>query len=79
MICGIAGAVLSLFALGLLPSVAAVILGHIGIARQPNARPLSLTGLVTGYVGIGISLLWGIIIVIFVIASLSSGANYRTY
>ena len=79
MICGIAGAFLSLFAFGFLPSVAAVILGHIGIRRQPNARALAITGLVTGYIGIAISLIWGLIIVFIVIAAISHGNGVGAY
>lgn len=72
MILGIAGVFLSLFGWGLLPAIAGVVTGHIAQKRQPYAKPFWLTGLITGYVGIGISLIWGLFLVLIVIAGLSS-------
>jgi hypothetical protein len=60
LVCGIAGVLLSLFSFGFLPALAAVILGHMAQKRQPHAKAMWMTGLVTGYIGIGISILWGI-------------------
>lgn len=79
MICGIAGVFLSLFSAGFLPSLAAVILGHIASKRQPQARALSLTGLITGYIGLGISILWGVILVIALIAHGTASYHFGTY
>lgn len=72
LIIGIASVLLSFASLGLLPSIAAVILGHLGQRRQPYARPLWLTGLITGYIGLGISLIWLLFGLITVIVGLSS-------
>jgi hypothetical protein len=72
MILGIAGVFFSFFyGIGLFPSIAAVITGHMARKRQPHARGLSLAGLITGYIGIGISVFWvaGIIILFVVIGS----------
>lgn len=55
MVLGIAGIVGALFWLGFLPAIAAVITGHLAKKRQPWARGFWLTGLITGYVGIGIA------------------------
>jgi hypothetical protein len=72
LITGIAGAFFSLFyGFGLFPSIAAVITGHIARKRQPYARGLWLAGLITGYVGIAICLLW-IALAIFVFAYFAS-------
>lgn len=80
MVCGIGGLVLSLFGFGFLPAVAAVILGHIAQKKQPYARAFWITGLITGYVGIGISVIFGLIILFFTLASLGTigylGTNY---
>jgi hypothetical protein len=57
MVCGIVGLVLSVFLLGFLPAVAGVILGHIGMRKEPLAKGFSLTGLITGYVGVAVSLI----------------------
>lgn len=65
MICGSTGVLLSLVSLGLLPSVAGVVLGHLGSRRQPHARALSSTAMITGYVGIGLSVLWIVAFAVF--------------
>jgi hypothetical protein len=66
MILGIASIVFSVYGFGLFPGIAAVITGHLGRKRQLQARGFSLAGLITGYVGIGIAVLWiaGIIVVV---------------
>lgn len=52
MVLGIAGIVLVfLFAV---PSVLAVILGHVALKKEPAGRGMALAGLITGYIGIGI-------------------------
>ena len=48
---------LVLFGSGVLFSIAGVVLGHVGQKRERHARGFWLTGLITGYVGIGLSLL----------------------
>jgi Domain of unknown function (DUF4190) len=72
LVTGIAGAFFSLFyGFGLFPSIAGIITGHLARKRQPYARGMWLAGLITGYIGLGISLLWiaGIIVFIVVLAS----------
>ncbi|MBU2386283.1 MAG: hypothetical protein KJ659_12465 [Actinobacteria bacterium] len=54
------GLLLSFVGFGLLPALAGVILGHLGLKREPHARGMAIAGLVTGYIGLGISILWGI-------------------
>jgi hypothetical protein len=62
LVCGIAGVVLFFSGIGFLPALAGVILGHIAQKRQPYARGLWLTGLITGYIGVALGLLVGIAI-----------------
>ncbi len=72
MVLGIVGIVFSLgYGFGLFPSIAAVITGHLARKRQPHARGYWLAGLVCGYVGLGISLLWiaGLIIIAVILIS----------
>ena len=76
MIVGIASVLLAFVSVGLLPAIAAVVLGHLAQRRQSYARPLWLTGLVTGYVGLGISLIWGLFVLIGIIAAFSDGYGY---
>jgi hypothetical protein len=71
MILGIAG----LF-LGLLLSVGAVITGHIAQRKQPYARGFWLTGLITGYIGIGLWTLVILIYIIFVVVAIGASASY---
>lgn len=61
LVFGIMGLVFSFVAFGLLPAIAGVILGHLALKREPHARGMAIAGLVCGYVGIAISLLWGIL------------------
>jgi hypothetical protein len=56
-----------LYGIGLFPAIAAVITGHIARKRQPGAKGMWLTGLITGYVGIAFSILW-IVFVILIFA-----------
>ncbi len=61
---GIGGLILLFFGFGFLPALAAVITGHMAQKRQPLSRPFWLTGLITGYVGLGISVIFGILVVV---------------
>lgn len=61
LILGIVGLLASAAAAGLVFGIAAAILGHLSLRREPAARGMALGGLITGYVSIGISVVWGII------------------
>ncbi|MGX5682017.1 DUF4190 domain-containing protein [Schumannella luteola] len=77
MVLGIVGVVFSFFYFGFLPAVAAVITGHMAQRRQPYARGFWITGLITGYIGIAISVITFLaLIAIFVFASTYSGTYY---
>ncbi len=64
LVFGIMGLIFSFFFLGLLPAIGGAILGHLALKREPHARGMAIAGLTTGYVGIAISLLWGLVIVV---------------
>lgn len=66
MVCGIVGLVMSFFLIGFLPALAGVILGHIGMKKEPAAKGFSLTGIITGYAGLALSL----IVVLIMIAAI---------
>lgn len=53
--CGIA--VYVGFGFILLPQIAAVILGHLALRREPSGRGLAIAGLVLGYVGLALTVL----------------------
>ena len=76
MILGIAGVVLSFFAFGFLPALAAVITGHLAQRRQPHAKPFWLTGIITGYVGLAISVVAVVIFIAFVIFAATTTYSY---
>jgi len=57
MILGILGVVIGFVGGGLLFSVGAVVLGHLGQRKEPEARGFWVTGLVTGYLGVVVNLI----------------------
>jgi hypothetical protein len=65
MVAGIGGIILGGF---ILASIAAVVMGHMAQKRQPYAKPFWLTGLITGYIGIGIGLIVLLLIVLWFVA-----------
>ena len=73
MCCGIAALVG--FGFFLLPQLAAVVLGHLALHREPAGRGMAIAGLVMGYVGIAITIL---VMVIFglVIGSAARNSGY---
>jgi hypothetical protein len=44
--------------LGFLPALGAVITGHLAARRQPYAKGFWLTGIITGYIGVGLSVIY---------------------
>ena len=79
VITGIAGLVLFLGGFGFPPAVAAVVLGHLGQKRQPYARGFWLTGLITGYVGVGLSLISLVIVIVILVAAAITGYSAFDY
>jgi hypothetical protein len=68
--CGIAAFIgLGFF---LLPQLAAVILGHMALRREPSGRGMAIAGLVLGYVGIALTVLVIVIIAVGLALSRSS-------
>ena len=70
MVTGIAGIFFSFFGFGLLPAIAGVVFGHIAQRREPTQRGFWITGLITGYIGVGISLITGLAILAAIIIPL---------
>lgn len=78
LIFGILGVVLSLFLFGsgVLPGAAGVVLGFIGRRKEPQAKGMWLTGIITGFVAVAIAIIvW---IGLFVIAATigTASSNY---
>lgn len=61
------------FGFFLLPQLAAVVLGHLALLREPGGRGLAIAGLVLGYVAMAITLL-----VIIVLGVAFSNADFVT-
>jgi hypothetical protein len=79
MVLGIVGVFFSFgYGFGLFPSIAAVITGHLARKRQPSARGYWLAGLICGYIGLGISVLWIIGIILFAVFAISNPGNFST-
>jgi hypothetical protein len=75
MVLGIGGVFFSLwYGLGLFPSIAAIITGHIAQRRQPAGKGFWIAGLICGYVGLLLSLI-GVAILVFVIIYALAAAN----
>jgi hypothetical protein len=64
MALGLSAVVLSIIFLGFLPALAAVIVGHLAQRREPAARPLWLSGLVTGYLSLVVSSFFLVVVII---------------
>jgi hypothetical protein len=81
MIAGIVGVVVSLASggFGLIFSIGAVVLGFLGKKREPAAKGFWLTAIITGFAGILISIIWGIVLVLIFVAAASSASDYSTY
>ena len=78
MILGIAGLVIALcYGSGLLIALAGAITGHMAAKRQPHAKGFWLTGIITGWVGVGVALLWIVGLIIFFVAL--GGAGWSSY
>ena len=71
MCCGIAALVG--FGFFLLPQLAAVILGHLALRREPAGRGMAIAGLVMGYVGIAVTILAFVIFGLVIGAARNSG------
>ena len=74
MVLGIVSVVL--FGWGLLPAIAAIILGHLAQKKQTYARPFWLTGLITGYLGAAIGVIAMIRLVIGFVLLIVSPDQY---
>jgi len=73
MCCGIAALVG--FGFFLLPQLAAVILGHLALHREPAGRGMAIAGLVMGYVGIAVTILVLVIFGLVIGTARNSGYN----
>ena len=81
MVLGIVGLLFAFGGFGLLLNIAAVITGHMASKRQVYAKGFWLTGIITGYVGLAISLLVGLIILASILIPLFvlSNSGYSSY
>ncbi|WP_374947283.1 hypothetical protein [Agreia sp.] len=79
MIAGIVGIVVSLFGFGfgLVFSIGAVVLGFLGKKREPAAKGFWLTAIITGFAGIALSIIFGIVLLFIIIGTANSG--YSSY
>ena len=70
MILGILGIVGS-FMGGFLLSIGAVIFGHIGLRKEPAGRGMAIAGLVTGYIGVGLGVVFVVGFALWIITTLT--------
>lgn len=74
MVCGIA--VYVGFGFFILPQIAAVVLGHMGLAREPAGRGMALAGLIMGYVGIALTIAFIVFFVVVLGVASNRGYTY---
>lgn len=67
MCCGIA--VFVGFGFFVLPQIAAVILGHMGLKKEPAGKGMAIAGLVMGYLGIVLAALFWVFVAVFAAAA----------
>lgn len=67
--CGIA--VFLGLGLFILPQIAAVVLGHLALLREPAGRGLAIAGLVLGYIGLALTA----IVLTFAVAAIFAASN----
>ncbi len=81
MIAGIVGIVISIFGgWGFIFSVGAIVLGFFGRSREGAvARPFWLTALITGFVGIALSVIWLIVFIVGFVIFASAGSALYNY
>jgi hypothetical protein len=73
MVCGIS--VFIGFGFFVLPQIAAVILGHMALSREPAGRGMALAGLILGYVGIALTVAF-LVFFVFVLSVAQSRYSY---
>jgi hypothetical protein len=73
MCCGIA--VFVGFGFFVLPQIAAVILGHMALKKEPAGKGMAIAGLVMGYLGIVLAIIFWVFVGIF--AATASRYNYN--
>jgi hypothetical protein len=77
LVTGIVGAFLAFFyALGFLPALAAIITGHIAQRRKNTPKGFWVAGLICGYVGLAISLVWIAAIIVFIVFAASNPSDF---
>ncbi|KQV26154.1 MULTISPECIES: DUF4190 domain-containing protein [unclassified Microcella] len=70
LVFGIVGLLASFAAVGLVFALVGVILSHLGLRREPTGRSMAIAGLACGYAGLGISVIWGVILLASVLVPL---------
>ena len=73
MVLGILGLVGSFVGGGFL-SIGAVIFGHVGLRKEPSGRGMAIAGLVTGYIGVGLGLVFLIIVIGSIVTAVMIGS-----
>jgi hypothetical protein len=76
MILSISGFLLLSIGIGLFASIAGVITGHIARKREPHARGFWLTGIIAGWIGVGLAVL---VLLAIIVAFLVAGAAFLPF
>ncbi|MEO9094964.1 MAG: hypothetical protein ABI255_04980 [Microbacteriaceae bacterium] len=79
MITGILGVIISLFSFGFggfIFSVAGIVLGFIGRKKEPAAKGMWLTGIITGFAGILLSIILWVVLGIAIAIAANNPATF---
>ena len=60
------------------PPIVGVILGHLGLKREPNGRGMAIAGLVMNYLSLAFVLL-GVVLLTILVAAGMAASEYSTY
>jgi len=60
----------------ILPQIAAVVLGHLALLREPAGRGLAIAGLVLGYLGLALTAIVLTFVVVAIFAAANSGYSF---
>jgi len=79
LICGIGGFVTISFGIGFFAAIAAIILGFIAKKNQPYAKGMWLTGIITGFVTVGLSVIGLVGIILYYVFAFNTYSGYDTF
>ena len=60
-------------------SIAGIVLGFLGRSKEPNGKGLAMAGIITGFVGLALGLVWIIVWLVLGASALPFYSYYNSY